>query len=48
MDPVSPIPAFVALGAAFLLKFAKVIGLGAIVVAALRRLLGRAKPKAPE
>jgi hypothetical protein len=31
------------------LKFAKVIGLGAIVVvAALRRLLGRAKPKAPE
>ena len=38
-----------ALGAAFLLKFAKVIGLGAIVVvAALRRLLGRAKPKAPE
>jgi uncharacterized membrane-anchored protein len=39
-----------ALGAAFVLKFAKVIGLGAIVVvAALRRLLfGRAKPKAPE
>jgi uncharacterized membrane-anchored protein len=38
-----------ALGAAFVLKFAKVIGLGAIVVvAALRRLLfGRAKPKAP-
>ena len=38
-----------ALGAAFVLKFAKVIGLGAIVVvAALRRVLGRAKPKAPE
>jgi uncharacterized membrane-anchored protein len=38
-----------ALGAAFVLKFAKVIGLGAIVVvAALRRLLGRAKRKAPE
>ena len=38
-----------ALGAAFVLKFAKVLGLGAVVVvAALRRLLGRAKPKAPE
>jgi len=38
-----------ALGAAFFLKFAKVIGLGAIVVVAgLRRLLGRAKKKAPE
>ena len=38
-----------ALGAAFVLKFAKVIGLGAVVVvAALRRLLGRAKKKAPE
>jgi uncharacterized membrane-anchored protein len=38
-----------ALGAAFVLKFAKVLGLGAlVVVAALRRLLGRAKKKAPE
>jgi uncharacterized membrane-anchored protein len=38
-----------ALGAAFVLKFAKVLGLGAVVVvAALRRLLGRAKSKAPE
>jgi uncharacterized membrane-anchored protein len=38
-----------ALGAAFALKFAKVLGLGAlVVVAALRRLFGRAKTKAPE
>jgi uncharacterized membrane-anchored protein len=38
-----------ALGAAFVLKFAKVLGLGAVVVvAALRRLFVRAKKKAPE
>jgi uncharacterized membrane-anchored protein len=36
-----------ALGAAFVLKFAKVIGLGALVVVAAVRRLFRAKPKTP-